>query len=448
MWSERWNLHWRVSPLLLTAALPCANDNVPVLGSAADTGEIAHVTSCKRSAAFVALLSFNFGAIFLDRSSISFLIPFIAPDLHLSNARVGLLSSGTALMWAASSILLTPALARHMQPTRILSYLGILTALSAAAGAGAESFPTMLVSRLAVGLFAGPVLPISQAVILATAPARVRGLQMGIVQSAGSSILASVIAPPTLVFLALTQSWRGALVWAAALGPLSAWLIVRYLRIPTAIEPSVTPEGPVQTLTAGIRGVLRQRNIVLCSIISMSMVGWLVTGITFYPLYLVREFDANPAVMSEMMSALGLGGLTGAFLIPYLSDRLGRRAVILVTVLLGALAPMLLIGCVRGQSLMTVAFFVTMLAGGTFPLFMAVVPTESVSPSGAPVAIGLIQGLGESVGGVAMPLIAGIAADSFGLSAALVTVIACVVVAAIASHRLRETAPGAAWADS
>jgi MFS transporter, ACS family, hexuronate transporter len=441
-------LQWRVSPLLLAAALPCANDNVPVLGSPADTGEIALMTACKKSASLVALLSFNFGAIFLDRNSISFLIPFIGPGLHLSNARVGLLSSGTSLMWAASSILLTPVLARRMRPTRILSYLGILTALSTAAGAGAESFPAMLVSRLAVGLFAGPVLPISQAVILSTAPAKVRGLQMGIVQSAGSSILASVIAPPTLVFLALAQSWRGALVWAATLGPLSAWLMVRYLRIPMPIEPSVTPEESAQTFTAGISGVLRQRNIILCSIISISMVGWLITGISFYPLYLVREFGANPAVMSEMMSALGLGGLIGAFLIPYLSDRLGRRAVILATVLLGAVAPVLLIGRVRDESLMTAAFFITMLAGGTFPLFMAVVPTESVSRSGAPVAIGLIQGLGESIGGVAMPLVAGIAADSFGLSAALVTVIACVVVAAIASLRLLETAPVATWSDS
>jgi sugar phosphate permease len=41
----------------------------------------------------VALLSLNFGILFFDRNALSFLMPFVQPDLKLSNTQVGLAAS-------------------------------------------------------------------------------------------------------------------------------------------------------------------------------------------------------------------------------------------------------------------------------------------------------------------------------------------------------------------
>lgn len=40
-----------------------------------------------------ALLSLNFGILFFDRNALNFLMPFVQPDLQLSNTQVGMFSS-------------------------------------------------------------------------------------------------------------------------------------------------------------------------------------------------------------------------------------------------------------------------------------------------------------------------------------------------------------------
>jgi len=53
--------------------------------------------------ALTALLSLNFGFVLFDRNAVSFLMPFIQPELGLSNTQIGLLSSGLSLTWAIAA---------------------------------------------------------------------------------------------------------------------------------------------------------------------------------------------------------------------------------------------------------------------------------------------------------------------------------------------------------
>ena len=41
----------------------------------------------------VGLLSLNFGILFFDRNALNFVMPFVKPDLGLTNTQVGLTSS-------------------------------------------------------------------------------------------------------------------------------------------------------------------------------------------------------------------------------------------------------------------------------------------------------------------------------------------------------------------
>jgi MFS transporter, ACS family, hexuronate transporter len=85
-------------------------------------------------------------------------------------------------------------------------------------------------------------------------------------------------------------------------------------------------------------------------------------------------------------------------------------------------------------------------ASGTFPLFMATIPSETVPARYVATAVGLSFGVGEILGGVSAPALAGSAADAFGLNAPLFIQAACALVGTVLAMSLRETAPGRATA--
>jgi MFS family permease len=72
---------------------------------------------------------------------------------------------------------------------------------------------------------------------------------------------------------------------------------------------------------------------------------------------------------------------------------------------------------------------------------MATIPSETVSPSRLATAMGLTMGLGEVVGGVLSPGLAGLLADSFGLHAIVWVLLALSVGIFAFAFGLEETAP-------
>jgi hypothetical protein len=51
----------------------------------------------------VGLLSLNFGIVFFDRNSLNFLMPFVKPELGLTNEQVGIFQSALSLTWALAA---------------------------------------------------------------------------------------------------------------------------------------------------------------------------------------------------------------------------------------------------------------------------------------------------------------------------------------------------------
>jgi len=85
--------------------------------------------------------------------------------------------------------------------------------------------------------------------------------------------------------------------------------------------------------------------------------------------------------------------------------------------------------------------FVSWMGLGTFPLFMGVIPTETVGRARAATAMGLVVMIGELTGGVFGPPIAGRLADSFGLAVALYIQGALAIGAGLAALFVAETNP-------
>ena len=399
----------------------------------------AAAASRSRERALLALLAFNFGAIFLDRNALTLLMPFVAPDLGLLNTQIGLLSSGIALMWAISGYALTAFAERRLTSRSLLIALTLLAAFTTLLTGFAHTFAVLFMLRLASGVFAGPVLPISQAVVAVAAPSHHRGLQMGLMQSFGSSLMASVLAPTALISIALAVGWRAALWSSALVGLLSVLLMWCFLSIPPGSAPQATPVA--RPAPPRIRQLLANRNVRLCNLISIGMIGWLIVGLTFYPLYLVRELHLSSEQMGFAMGTLGISAMTGSVLVPYLSDRMGRKPIVVGFALIGAVAPVLMLLAHPGAWAAGGLLLISGLAGSTLPVFMSTIPAESLGLHGAAPAVGLIQGVGEGLGGVLMPFLAGVLADRFSLRAPLIVLTCSALGVAIVALALQETAP-------
>jgi MFS transporter, ACS family, hexuronate transporter len=75
--------------------------------------------------------------------------------------------------------------------------------------------------------------------------------------------------------------------------------------------------------------------------------------------------------------------------------------------LLGGLAPWAVMHFEQASAPMLLLVFAGSLAGGCFPLFLAVIPSESVRASQIATSVGIVQAACEIAGGVVAPALLG-----------------------------------------
>jgi MFS transporter, ACS family, hexuronate transporter len=386
------------------------------------------------------LLSLTFGVVFFDRNAANFLTPFIASDLHLSFTQVGLLSSGLALTWAIAGMfggVISDRTGSRKLPLLIcivaFSFCSVLSGMAA-------TFATLLAARLLMGIAEGPILPISQSLVAEQSSHEDRGHNMGVTQVAGSALLGSFLAPIILVPIAQKFGWSGAMYLAALPGLLMASLVWKFVREPASQPRDVAGH---ENERPGLLKVVAFRNVILSVIGSVFIVAFIIIGWVFMPQYYTQLLGFSPVTMSRMMSLLGLSNAFSAFLIPRLSDRIGRKPVMIATCVIGFLIPFSLLSWSGSALLLAPLIFVGASVGGASSLFMGVVPSEAVPPRMVATAVALVVGLGEILGGVAGPTLSGIAADHWGLRAPMWITVGCLVVAIGAASAMQETAPRA-----
>ncbi len=265
---------------------------------------------------------------------------------------------------------------------------------------------------------------------------------MGFVQNFGSNLFGSFIAPLAIGALAVAYGWRHAFFVSAAPGLLMALIIFLVVR-----EPKVERNTAAQETAAvrmSMREMLAHRNIWLSMVIALFMVPWMVLGWTFLPLLYanVRHFD--PTTSSWLMAMLGASATVGAFVLPGLSDRMGRKPVMVIGCLLGIGAPMAALYWGGSTVVLGGLLLVGWLASGTFPIFMGTIPSETISARYVATTCGLVQGLGEIVGAGGGAWLAGKAADAWGLPAAMWIMAGCALTGGVLALFLKETAPSKA----
>jgi predicted MFS family arabinose efflux permease len=188
--------------------------------------------------------------------------------------------------------------------------------------------------------------------------------------------------------------------------------------------------------------VFRYRNIRLNILGMLCWLTCLVVLSALFPSYLIDYLHLSMQQMGYVLSAIGFGGTLGTVLMPTLSDRLGRKPVMVLSVVGAAIFLFLLSRAGPNPTalfaylMLTLLFVFSMITLTVGPLSAESVPATLMST-----ASGLVVGIGEVFGGGLAPAIAGYVAKHYGVQYILYLGFIALAVGFVVAISLKETAP-------
>jgi MFS family permease len=297
-----------------------------------------HTSAWDRAYEFkvVALMTMGFGLVGLDRFILNPLFPVIQKELNLNYQDLGLISGILALAWGIASVLSGPLSDRHGRMQVMVPAVFVFSVLVGTTGL-ATGLYSMLLVRSLMGLAEGAYVPPSiVATIEASKPSRM-GLNIGIQQMAAPFVglgLGPVIA---IALLDVLPSWRWVFVVAALPGLVLGYLIFKVMRhAPKPVVTLAEKAKPSLKELASVKSVWINALVMVCLFTSTMPLA------VFLPNYMTDHLHFSLSTMSQMMAGLGVGSLVGTVLWPALSDRLGRKPLMLSGALVSVLCLWLL----------------------------------------------------------------------------------------------------------
>ena len=390
----------------------------------------------------VAILAFSTALMAFDQASLSYLMPFVKPDLGLNNAQIGFLMSGYWVAFGIASLSIGPISEAYGRNKRLFFWIVFFYAILSVSSGFTEAFWTLLVARCVMGLCQGALFPMAQVILTYDMPAERRGVYMSIVGSMSSNMSGLFIAPIVLVQVAEAFSWRSGFFVVLIPGLICACLILKFLK---DSDPVIVAEDTEKQEVKGklsFKECLRLKNIFLCCVLNILFLAYLSLGLAFHPLYLVDVRGLSPQIMSLLMSVVGISSIVFALALPIVSNKIGRRSIMIWASGISLISPLAILSFGGPIWVLAIFMFVGCLLYSTGGLLMGAIPSESVPLKYASTAIGMIVAAGVIVGGLVGPALAGWSADQWGLDAALWIQIGCATASLLIAFALKESAPG------
>ncbi len=375
-----------------------------------------------------------------DRSNIGAVLPLIKHQFTISNFESGAIASffflGYALSQIPAGLLMGRIGTRTVVTVAVLAF-SVVTFLMGFTTAAIG----LLVLRLLLGLAEGPAPVGMTSTINAWFPAREKGTATGVYIA--STQFAPIIVPPIAVAISAAFGWRSVFQWFAIPGIVMA--VVFYLvsrshprdthRVNAAelahIQDRTVSAGSVAYGSMGwLDRLIRVNRVPVLDSNAKVLKSWNIWGntlayffmnnvlygmLTWIPFYLVSARHYSFMKMGFVASSPAVGGLIGALLGGYVSDRVfrGRRKpTMLITALFTAVMMVVVLsvpqntGLVVGSLVLT-GFFLNL----GWPSFTAY-PMNLATDKTYPFAISVINS-GGNLGGFFAPMIVGALLDSF-----------------------------------
>jgi MFS transporter, ACS family, hexuronate transporter len=380
------------------------------------------------------------GLVFLDRLSLGFVFPYISKDLNLSNTQLGITIGMTGLAFGLSTLIfasLSDFLGK--KKTMLITFVFIFSIATLLTGV-VGSFATLLMVRVLMGLAEGPVMPLVQSIVMAESSEKRRGFNMGVVQSA-SSLIGGTMAPVIMVALAVSFGWRSSFYIIAIPGIIVGFVLWRYLRDPK-VEQSKNEEKAIGKPTKQeYFGVFKTRNVWLSTIVGIFNMMYILTLTAFLPTMLTNSTNYGDAQIGLLLGLMGLMMFIGQLGGSALSDRVGRVPVIKILSFIAIFLPVAIAVSYQNFVLLLISMIIFSIGNGYQPLVLNVIPAESVPRVFSATAIGFVILAAEIVGGSSGPILAGILADKFGLTAPLWVTAIAAFIGFLCTLGIKETAP-------
>jgi predicted MFS family arabinose efflux permease len=387
----------------------------------------------------VLILSLGFGLVGIDRFLISTMYPTIARDLHLGYSDIGTITGALAIAWGVAALVMGNLSDRIGQRPVLVVSLVVFSLLIGASGLAAGLAGLVLV-RLVMGFADGAFTPSSIAATIQLSPPERHGRNVGFQQT--MLVLFGLGLSPLLVGALLKKGidWRYIFSLFLVPGLIVAWLTWRIIPQKSSTRNSLD-RGSQNSFTDW-RAVIRYGNIRLLMAGMLCWLTCLITTSAFLPSYLVSHLDLDTGRMGTVMSAIGFGAMTGTIVLSALSDRIGRKPVMVISSI-GALVCLALLSSI-GPSvnrlfacLFAVHFFnnalITMTVG---PIAAETVPLRLMAT-----ASGVVIATGELLGGGLAPILGGLVAERFGIEHILRLPILMMSIGVLLCFALRETRP-------
>jgi MFS family permease len=393
----------------------------------------------------VLILFLTWGTVFLDRMSQLYLAPYFAPEFRLNSEQIGFLASVTAIAWAISGFFFGALSDRYGRRRVLVPAIFLFSVLSWMSGM-VQSFAQLIIVRAVLGVAEGPCWAIITAIIEESSPPNRRGRNVGIVVSAAALVGLSA-APILTTQIAARFGWRWAFFAAGTPGIVMGLLLWKFVKEPKSGDAHVAGHSRVPISEYLL--ILRLRNMWLSCLGSAGFLCWLFLLNVFAPLYITGVMHEPGTTAGFLLGAGGLGSFFLSFVFPALSDRIGRRPVLMMLAAMSAVVPLAL----QMRALYSVPW---LLAGILFlcnagqaiaSLIIVLVPAETVPTQFRATAIGLSTLVGEVIGATAAPTLGGALAEKAGLHVPLLMSAGGMVLLFLVALGLKETR-GSAAADA
>lgn len=387
----------------------------------------------------VALLALGFGLVGVDRFMIMPLFPVMMRDLKLDYQDLGHITAALSVAWGVSA-LLTGNLSDRFGHRKVIIPAMLAFSLLACASGLAWGVGSLMAIRAVMGFAEGAYTPSSiTATLDASDPAR-HGRNVGI-QQAALPLLGLGIAPVVVTQLMRVVPWHWIFAMVAVPGLVVCALTWKVLR-DTSAERAAAHTGTADAGRHRWRDVLRYRNVPLCFVGMLCWLTCLIVLSALLPNYLTDYLHLGLQQMGFVLSATGIGGTLGGIAMPALSDRIGRRPVMVLSVV-GAFVSLWVFSRTGAEP---AALFVGLLATIFFVFAMITLTVGPISAEAVPAqlmttASGLVIGVGEIFGGGIAPSVAGYVAKHFGIQYIMQLGMGALVLGLFVALALKETAP-------
>jgi MFS family permease len=299
-----------------------------------------------------------------------------------------------------------------------------------------HSYNQLLVVRTFVGIAEGPMLPLMMSALNVASDPKRFGMNSGIV-NAGVGAIGATLGPVLITQLVAHYSWNMTFLLSA----LPTFVMVILLAIFLKEVKVTSPAGTAAVEKPKFGDVFKYRNVVLCILICILSLCGYWTLMLFAPLYLVNVSKLSVQNMGWVSGIMGVLYILYCIIVPKMSDNFGRKPVLMGAFLLSAVAPLAMY-LFQGStsSVVMYAIFGGFTACMT-PIYMTLVPMESVPVNLIATANAVVMGAGDLFGSASYPILAGRIADAKGLPFMMLFAAMLLVLAILFSFGLIETHP-------